>query len=290
VALGRGDDAVHAELARLDARVPAKPQISLDAASLAEIADPDDRGPVADLFLAVAETVTLALGPSIDALGVNRKNKIEARGGHPLRVAVSEWMGALGVQANFELYQGGPQPRGVQGVFGEEHAIVVGAEIQAPLDPSARSAIAREVFALRRGITAVRSRDEAAIASVAIAACNEAGVAMPNPGYAVFAEVQRTMHKEISRKVRKQAADPAQRFAASGQDARAWATAARRSLDRMAVIAAGDVSIVLAEFLGAPRDALADIVAENERAKGLLAFVLSPRYLEVRRKLGMVAR
>jgi len=290
VSLGRGDAAIAAELAKLDTTVRSSPTITLDAASLAEISDPADTGPITDLFLAVAETVTLALGPTTEALGANRKNRVEARGGHPLRIAVAEWMGALGVTQTFELYQAGTQPRLVQGVFGEEHAFVCGPEVQVPLDAGARSAIAREVFALRRGITSVRTRDDAAIASVAIAACNEVGVAMQNPGYAVFTEVQRGVHKEISRKVKKQAGDAAQRFAASGQDARAWAAAARRSLDRMAVIAAGDVSIVLSEFLGVPRDRLADAVADSERAKSLLAFVLSPRYLEVRRKLGMVAR
>lgn len=289
VALGHADAAVLSELTRLDSRVPQKPQISLDATSLAEIADPGDAGPMADLYLAIAETATLALGPSLDALGVTKKQRVDARGGHPLRVAVAEWMGALGVTANFELYQGG-KAGAVQGVFGEEHAVVVGADVQTPLDAAARSAVAREVFALRRGITSVRTRDDAAVASMAIAACNEMGVALPNPGYASFAEVQRVVKKEISRKVKKQATEAAQRFASSGQDPRAWAAAARRSLDRMAAVASGDVSIVIAEFLGVPRERLADVVPDNERARNLLAFVLSPRYLEIRRKLGMVAR
>jgi tetratricopeptide (TPR) repeat protein len=289
VALGEGDDAVLSELVRLDARVPQKPQIALDAASLAEIADPGDGGPITDLYLAIAETATAALGPSLDALGVTKKQRVDARGGHPLRVAVAEWMGALGVTADFDLYQGG-RAGAVQGVFGEAHALVVGADVQAPLDASARSAVAREAFALRRGITTLRTRDDAAVASMAIAACNEVGVALPNPGYASFSEIQRVVKKEITRKVKKQAIEPAQRFAASGQDPRGWAASARRSLDRMAVVAAGDVSIVLTEFLGVPRDRLADAVPDSERARSLLAFVLSPRYLEIRRKLGMVAR
>ena len=90
--------------------------------------------------------------------------------------------------------------------------------------------------------------------------------------------------------MKKQATEPAQRFAASGQDPRAWAAAARRSIDRMAAVASGDVSIVVAEMLGVPRERLGDAVPDNERARNLLAFVLSPRYLEIRRKLGMVAR
>jgi hypothetical protein len=58
----------------------------------------------------------------------------------------------------------------------------------------------------------------------------------------------------------------------------------------MAALAAGDVSIVLANMLGRPRTELEDAVKDNDRAKTLLKFVLSPGYLELRRKLGMGVR
>lgn len=290
VALGRDDAGLSEELARLDARVAARPQIVLDARAMAEIADPDDGGPVAEIFAAMAETVSQAIGPSLSSLSVGRKERIEARGGHPLRVAVAEWMGALGFEGDFDLYIGGPEPRGVSGVAGDQPAIVLGSAVSVPLDAAARSALAREVFALRRGITAVRTRDDNMIASLAVAACNEAGMQVANPGYAVFGEVSRSLHKEISRKVKKAILDPCQRFIASGQDPRAWAAAARRSIDRMAVIAAGDASIVLADILGVRREELGLHVADNERARRLVSFVLSPSYLELRKKLGMGVR
>jgi hypothetical protein len=167
---------------------------------------------------------------------------------------------------------------------------VLGASITAPLNAKARSAVAREVFALRRGITAVRTRDDAAIASLVVASCQEAGFNVPAPPYAVFGEVSRSIHKEIPRKVKKVIPDVCQRITSSGQDAREWAQAARRSIDRMAVIAAGDVSIVLSDVLGAPRGQLEGLVADSERAMRLLGFVLSPSYLELRKKLGMGVR
>ncbi|MEP7126069.1 MAG: hypothetical protein ABJE95_34370, partial [Byssovorax sp.] len=80
------------------------------------------------------------------------------------------------------------------------------------------------------------------------------------------------------------------RIISSGQDPRQWAAIARRSIDRLAVIAAGDVSIVLAEILGAPRTDLGGLIADSERARRLLGFVLSPSYLELRKKLGMGVR
>lgn len=290
VALGKSSKPVSDELSRLDARVAARPQVVLDDRALAEIADPQDGGPIMELFVALAETVSAALGPSLMSLGVTKKDRITASGGHPLRVAVSEWMGAVGLTGDFDLYIGGPDARGVHGVAGEQPAIVLGNAVTAPFDAVARSAVAREVFALKRGITAVRARDDNTIASLAIAACIEAGFTVPQPPYAVFGEVSRALKKEIPRKTRKIIPEICQRILSSGQDARQWAAVARRSIDRMAVIAAGDVSIVLSDILGAPRAELGGLVADSERARRLLSFVLSPSYLELRKKLGMGVR
>ncbi len=290
VSLGRSNATISAELKKIDSRVATRPQIVLDAKAMAEIADPDDGGPIAELFVQMAETVTLSLGPTLSSMNVGRKERVDSRGGHPLRVAIAEWMGAVGFEGDFELYVGGPDPNGVYGMAGDEPAIVLGSAITAPFDAATRSAVARTVFALRRGITSLRTRDENTIASVVIAACNEVDIKVANPGYAVYNEIQRAVHKEISRKVRKSIGETCLKVVSSKQDARAWAAAARRSLDRMAVIAAGDVSIVLSDVLGTPRDQLGSTVPENERARRLLSFVLSPNYLELRKKLGMGVR
>ncbi len=291
IALGKPDRGISEELHAIDAKVPGRPQQALDARALGEIADPADTGPIPRMFVSIAETISLTLGPSTESLGVGRKNRVDAKGGPPLRLAVAEWMGALGFDVEFELYVGGPEPRGVQGVVvGETPALVIGSEVTTPLDASARSGIAREVFALRRGISSLRTRDDAAIASAVIAVCNEVGVPMPNPGYAVYAEVSRAVHKEISRKVKKAIPDVAREVAQSGQDPRAWAVCARRSIDRMAALAAGDVSVVLSDMFNTPRQQLSGAVKDDERALSLLRFVLSPGYLELRRKLGMGVR
>lgn len=289
IALGKGTGAVLEELDKLDARIAAHPQIRLDARGLADIADPDDGGPIAELFVAMAETISIALGPSLASLGVTKKDRIESRGGHPLRIAVSEWMGALGVDGDFDLYIGGPNPRGVQGIAGEQPALVLGSGITHPFDAGARAAVAREVFALKRGITSVRTRDDNTVASLVAAACIEAGINVPAPPYAVWGEVSRNVHKEISRKTRKAIPEVCQRIVQSGQDARVFAQIARRSIDRMAVIAA-DASVVLADALNAPRQQLGGLVADSERARRLLGFVLSPSYLELRKMLGMGVR
>ena len=296
VSLGRNDAGLSEELERLDAQVAARPQIMLDANALAEIADPDDTGPVADLFVALAGVISSALGPSLSSLGVGKKERVDPRGAPPLRVAIAEWTGAVGM-AEWDLYVGGTDPNGVNGVAGKVPAIVVGANIKTPLTPAARSAIAREVFALRRGITSLRHRDDNTIASLVVAALQEAGLNVPSPQYAIFTEVQRSLHKELSAELgffggdlKKTLPEVAQRVGSSRQDAAAWAQAARRSIDRMAVIAAGDVSLVLSDVLGVAREKLGARVKDSDRSKRLLGFVLSPSYLELRKKLGMGVR
>ncbi len=291
VALGKPDRGISEELAALDTKIPGRPHTTLDARALAEIADPNDTGPVPRMLVVIAETVSAALGPSLESLNVTKKQRVDAKGGPPLRLAVAEWMGALGFNTEFELYVGGPDPKGVQGVVvGEVPALVIGPEVTTPLDSAARSGLAREVFALRRGIFALRRRDDDALASVVIAVCNEVEAPMQNPGFALYGEIARAVHKHISRKVKKAAHEVAAEVARSGQDPKAWAAFARQSLDRMAAIAAGDVSLVLADILGQPRTQLSSLVRENERALTLLRFVLSPGYLELRRKLGMGVR
>ncbi|MFO0589856.1 MAG: hypothetical protein U0441_20110 [Polyangiaceae bacterium] len=285
--LGRDDAGLSDELGRIDAQVASRPQVALDAHALSEIADPEDAGPIAELFVLLAETISVALGPSLASLGVTKKDRVDPRGAPPLRVAIAEWTGALGMD-EWELYVGGTDPNGVSGVAGEVPTIVVGANIKTPLTPAARSAIAREVFALRRGITSLRHRDDNAIASLVVAAQQAAGMNVPKPPYAIFGEVQRPFNDALPRKVKKVLPEVAQRVS-SGQAA-AWAQAARRSIDRMAVIAAGDVSLVLSDVLGAPRDKLGSRVTSSDRARRLLGFVLSPSYLDLRKKLGMGVR
>ena len=296
VSLGRSDKGLSEELEKLDSQVASRPQSMLDASALAEIADPDDTGPIAELFVTLAGTISAALGPSLASLGVGKKEKVDPRGAPPLRVAIAEWTGAVGM-SEWDLYVGGTDPNGVNGVAGKVPAIVVGANVKTPLSPAARSAIAREVFALRRGITSLRHRDDSTIASLVVAALQGAGINAPSPQYAIFAEVKGSLQKELSSEMgffggdlKKTLPEVAQRVAQSRQDAITWAQAARRSIDRMAVMAAGDVSLVLSDVLGVSREKLGARVKDSERAKRLLGFVLSPSYLELRKKLGMGVR
>ena len=112
---------------------------------------------------------------------------------------------------------------------------------------------------------------------------------MPSPQYEMLGEFSKLLGKEISRKVKKVLPEYAARAAGSGQDPVAWVRAATASLDRLAAIAAGDVSWVLAGG-GQPRGQLGASMEAQERTARLLAFVLSPTYLTLREQLGMGVR
>lgn len=288
VALGEGSPEIDRELAILDQRVARVPQIAIDPRALPDLCDPEDAGPIPDLVAAMANTFAEALGPNLATFGVGKKERIDPRSGLPVRNEIAAWVGALGV-GDFELYVGGPDDQGIFGVGTEVPALVVGRGVQAPLSPLHRQALARELFALKRGTTILRHRDSTDVAALVVATCRVGGYEMPSPQYAMLGEFSRVLGKEISRKVKKILPELAARAAGSGQDPIGWVRAATSSLDRLASIAAGDVSWVLSG-VGQPRGQLGASMEAQERTSRILAFVLSPTYLMLREQLGMGVR
>ena len=284
IALGVSSEAVEQELARIDQRVANVPRIAIDDSALPNLADPEDKGPIAELMQVLATTICEELGPSLAAYGVTKKERVDARLGLPVRNEIAAWAGALGV-GEFELYVGGRDADAVVAIASELPAIVLGSGVTAPLSPRHRQAVARELFALRRGTTVLRHRESAEIGALVVAACRVGEVNLPAPAYAMLPEFQRSLAK-APRRVRKVLPDLARAVEESQQDPIAWARAAVSSLDRMATIAAGDVSWVLAAG-GRERGALGLSDEAAARAKRLLSFVLSPGYLALREKLGM---
>ncbi|MBK7586372.1 MAG: tetratricopeptide repeat protein [Myxococcales bacterium] len=288
VALGEGSPEVDHELTVLDQRVARVPQIAIDPRALPDLCDPHDAGPIPDLMIAMATTFADALGPNLSAFGVSKKERVDPRSGLPVRNEVAAWAGALGI-GDFELYVGGPDDQGIFGVATETPAIVVGRAVQAPLSAAHRQALARELFALKRGTTILKHRDATDVAALVVATCRVGGYEMPSPQYAMLGEFLRVLTKEVSRKVKKLLPDLAARAAGRGQDPAEWVRAATSSLDRLASIAAGDVSWVLSGA-GQPRGQLGASMESQERTSRLLAFVLSPNYLRLREQLGMGVR
>ena len=175
----------------------------------------------------------------------------------------------------------------MQGIPGETPAIVVGSGVNAPLSPTTRARVARELLAIVRGTTVTRWRDDTTIAAIAVAACNIAKVPVDHPPFAVLAEVERLIGKAINRKTKGLIAPICKMFVTSGQDAKQWAARARASQGRVGVLASGDVSVVLADVFGEPIERLGAVARGDLRAHELLRFVLSRPFFELRRSLGL---
>jgi len=284
--LGKGEADGPIAFAQLVQKKPRSPQIALTDAQMRRINAPTDEGPITELFAVLGPTLAEALGPSLVALGVTKKDKVDPRAGLALRNEVAAWAGAFGIQ-EFDLYVGGKDPMAVQGVPGEPAALVVGAGINAPLTPPVRGRIARELYAIGRGTTSLRSRDSTTVAAIVVAACKLAEVHVDAPVYAVQAEVDKLVSKAIARRTKKLLPDICARLVASRVEGQVWSKRALASLDRVQALAAGDVGPVLADVLGAAEGQLPAIVATDARAAELLRFVLSPAYLELRRALGL---
>lgn len=286
MSLGAADAQAEGAFTQLASKKARAPQIAIGEAMLRSILAPGDDGPVAELFVVLGPTLAEAFGPNLQACGVGRRDKVDPRSGLALRNEIATWAGAFGVK-EFDLYVGGKDPLAVQGIPGDIPALVVGSGVNAPLAPMTRGRVARELLAMARGTTIVRSRDDITVAAIVVAACGQAEIRIEHPPYAVLAEVERLLGKALGRKTRRLLPDLCRNIVSSQADARAWSRRALVSQDRVAVVASGDPAVVLAEVLGTSAEKLGAAVKGNARAEELLRFVASPKYLEIRRALGL---
>ena len=272
VALGAADGrADHGVLQLAKSRAPL---IAMNPAMLRSLRAPGDDGPLSDLFVLLGPTLSDALGPTLVTCGVGRRDKVDPRSGLGLRNEIAAWAGAFGVR-EFDLYIGGSDPLGVQGISGDTPALVVGSGFNAPMAPALRGRVARELMAIVRGTGATRHRDDSTIAAVVVVACKLADVPKTHPPYAVLAEVERLIGKAIARRTRKLLGEPCRAIVTASADARLWSRHALSSQDRAAVLASGDPGVVLVDALGPEGAATAD-AAGSARAQELFRFVLSP--------------
>lgn len=269
----------------LNARLGSAPAVALDKESARRLAAPEELGPILDLFRVMGPTIAEALGPTLDSIGVGRRERVDARSGSALRNEIASWAGALGI-AEFELYVSTKDGNIIQGVPGEMPAVVVGKEVKTPLTLVDRARLVRELVALERGTTVVLQRDDVAVAAVIVATCSIAEVPVQAPAYAVLAETQRLISKAIARKTKKLLPEYAQAVArqlAGGVDPRGFRGHALRTLDRAAVIASGDPAAAIQQVVG---DNAAKVAADP-RALSMLRFVWSDDYFALRKQLGL---
>ncbi len=260
------------------------PIIAMSPEMMRALLAPGDDGPLGQMFVLLGPILAEALGPTLQTCGVGRRDKVDPRSGLRSPSQIAAWAGAFGVR-EFDLYVGGSDPQGVHGIPGDVPALVVGSSVNAPMSPTQRARLARELLCIVRGSGVARLRDDVTVAAVVVVACKLAEAPIKHPPYAVLAEVERALGKAMTRKTRKLLVEPCRAVASTGADARAWTRYALASQDRAAVVASADPSVVLADGPGTLAPASGE--GAGPRAQELFRFVLSPGYLELRRSLGL---
>jgi cellulose synthase operon protein C len=291
ICLGAGTAEMDAELSVVDDRVAHVPAMAVDDATLQAVCDPEDCGPVAALFQDFAEVYAEALGPTLSVLGVGKKQRVDPRAGLPLRNEIVAWAGAFGI-VDFDLYLTDRVVGDAIAIPGERPNLVVASSLSTPLDAQGRQAVARELFALRRGTCLLRHRSTTELTALVVASCQVGGHPLTAPAYAMLEEFVRALASAVPRRLRKTLADRADSIRTHcGSEAAIGdlLKAASCSQDRAAALAAGDVSHVLAHLTG-QRGRPASTNELRERMARLLSFALSPQYLDLKDKLGLLVR
>jgi hypothetical protein len=261
------------------------PPASMSSDVFAGLADPDDNGPVPELLSFVAPYLSETFGPPRQAFSVSRRERVSALAGEPLRDEISAWVTAFGLDG-FDLYLS-PVPSERLVVLGTEPlTIIAGASVTAPLGPFQRLALARALYAQKRGLVPLLSLEEADVRALVAALCSVAGVSLSGPVQARQRDFERLLSKALPRKLRKLLPERARSVRDVERSLEVWVRAAAASLDRVAAVAVGDASVILAD---APaREQTSD--EQAERARRLLGFMLSPEFETLRQRFGVSIR
>jgi hypothetical protein len=285
VALGHAEDASRAELVSLERRISTVPPMPVPNDVLAELADPDDRGPVSELFALVAPYLSEAFGPPRQAFALSRRERISSRAGEPLRDEIGAWVKAFGL-GEFDLYLSPVSSERLVVLGTQPLTVIAGASVSSPLGPFQRLALARSLYATRRGLSPLIVLDEADVLALIAALCSVAGVALAGPAPARQRDFERLLHGLLPRKTRKRLHEQARPVRDVQASLDAWVRAASMSLDRAAAVAVGDASVILAD---APAREVGS-AAREERARRLLGFMLSPEFEGMRQRFGVTVR
>jgi hypothetical protein len=283
--------------AELDAHVASPPNgsVGLEWGRLMPFVDSSFDPSLAGLLPIVDETLSAALGSTLDALDVGRRQRVDVRTAGPVAAELLAWAKWAGL-GEFEVYVGGNAPREIRGVRTEgTAAFVLGGEVRA-LDRTSRASLVREVIALKLGASACERADDRRMSAALVALLQElelpvAPSRLAAPAPADQAVIAKAVRKEISRRVRKAAAEPARAFASASNVALPTALEGlRRTMDRLVTVLVGDASAALASGLRVAPAELPALAPSNERARSLLQFVLSSNFTELSRGLGTGAR
>jgi tetratricopeptide (TPR) repeat protein len=289
VALGHGHSGNKTELLVLEQRISTIPPVALGDDVFAELADPEDTGPIPKLLSVVAPYIEKALGPTLSTFQVSKRTRISASSGLPIRNEIAAWVGAFQLR-DFELYLSPVAAERVATLATDPVSVIIGSRVTSPLGPFQRQELARSLYALRRGLGVLAQLEETEVAAFIVALCSLAGVPLALPAYARQHDFERQLGRVLPRKVRRLLPDLAKPVREAETSVPAWVRAALASLDRAGAVAVGDASVIVTELSVSHRAQAAATAPSNERTRRLLSFVLSTQFESLRHRFGVSVR
>jgi predicted Zn-dependent protease len=284
VALGEAQDR-RAELVSIERRMSTLPPSSVSGDVLAELLDPEDHGPIPELLSQMAPYLAEAFGPPREAFEVSRRERVSPRAGLPLRDEIAAWVAAFGL-GEFELYVSPLSSERIVVLGGDPLSIIAGASVTTPLGPFQRLMLARALYARRRGLAPLLQLDAPDVVALIGALCTLGKVSLSRAPLARQRDFERQLTKLLPRKARKLLPERARDVRTAEASLDDWVRAASATLDRVAAVAVGDPSVILADAPARESDAN----AAEERTRRLLRFMLSPNFESLRQRFGVSVR
>jgi hypothetical protein len=289
LALGHDSPGLEDTLQSLEATATRFPKAALSDEQLTALCDPQDRGPVADLCRLLAEDLAQVLGPNMKSLELTKKDRLPAGKMLLLAPEMLPWPEALGL-TGMELFaslDGRPEIY----AFTDEAmlAFALPADLMPKLNRGQLSTVARQALGLQLGTLVLHHHSAAQVASLLSGLCAAVDSPLPRATNGAPASVVEELQDRLTRKTRKQVAELARQIAEGDHDPLQWALAAERSLDRAALLATGDASLVQATFPGGSRSAPPNDATGRARAQHLVAFALSAQFQRLQHELGLGA-
>jgi cellulose synthase operon protein C len=293
VALGAGNDMEQTSMSSRVVRAGAQAPGSLDGAELSSIdLNPSDSTATV-LLAALSDAVGKVYPPELERFGVNPREKLSAKSGHPLRAVADRVAAVFGVE-EFDLYVHRAGSGAVRLELTDPISVLVPASVAGMSEPGIVFSLARCFASMARGLAAIERLEVSELRLLLGGAARGA-----DPSFAAgksedgeLISVQRRVAKAMPWLGRGAIEDAARAYAqAPVTDIAEWRLAAMMTSVRAAAIVCDDV-VSAAECVrrsdGDLSAAKGDALLAGRRVLGdLLGFWVSDSAFGMKRRLGM---
>jgi cellulose synthase operon protein C len=273
VALGAGNDLELAGMSARAVRAAAQAPGSLDASELSSIDVNASDSTATALLAALGEAAGKVYPPELERWGLNQREKISAKSGHPLRSLADRVASVFGVEG-FDLYVHRAHSGAVQLELTDPVSVLVPASVTGLPEPVAVFALARCFASVARGLAAIERLDAEELRLLLGGAARGEDSSFGGGGKddELLSSMQRRVSKALPWLGRGTIEVAARSYAnAPPSDFGEWLLGARMTSARAAAIVCDDI-VSAADFL--------------RRAEGDLSGAASKDSLQARRLLG----